>query len=251
LKIVYEKSDHIIVNSAYTKNLFRDFGIKQNMEIIFPGGDHLHFNSKNAMSSKVKIDLGLNDKFVLLTVGTLSERKDHETVLRAIKLLGNKTEKLHYLIVGTGPLEHHLKNVVDEFNIESQVSFYGYAKVDELPSLYDCCDLFILNSKIDRLGEVEGFGIVLIEANLMGKAVIGTKDCGMVDAVEDGKSGLLINMNDPEDTANAILKLYLNRELLRNMGKYGRDRALNDFTWQKSGEKTKQLLTKLIYKRNN
>ena len=243
-KIVYRYSDLIIVNSNYTKKLFQLNHINNRIEIVPPGGDHTIFNPDRINVNNLKNVLGVEGRFILLTVGSLTERKDHATVLRSIKLLKNECSDLHYLIVGDGPSRNYLRGLIDELGLSKMVTLYGFAQNQELVKFYQICDLFILNSKIDRYGDVEGFGIVLIEANLMGKAVIGTKNTGMEDAIDDGKSGLIVQMNDPLDTARAIKILYNDRQMLTAMGQYGRKRALEYFTWIKCADRTMSLITK-------
>ena len=246
IETVYKKSDMIIVNSNYTKHLFDRLKQNQKIRIVRPGGDHLIYNSNNISAPLLKSELGMGDKFVLMTVGSLSERKGHSTVLKAIKIIEKTCENIHYLIVGTGPLKNNLFDLSIEINIQDKITFYGYANINELPSLYNCCDVFVLNSTIDEKGDVEGFGIVLIEANLMGKPVIGSKDSGIEDAIEDGKSGILVPMDDPQSTAKAISWFYKNPSKCKKIGEYGRKRAQNNLTWLKSAEETKKIIEQML-----
>ena len=249
-KLVYWYSDLIIVNSNYTKKLFEQKNISNKIEVVSPGGDHIIFNPENIDENDLRNRLGLAGKFILLSVGSLTERKDHATVLIALKLIINTCPDLYYLIVGDGPLRNYLLNLIEKLELASNVRLCGFAQNQELVTFYKLCDLFILNSKIDKYGDVEGFGIVLIEANLMGKAVIGIKNTGMEEAIEDGKSGLLVQMNDPKDTARAIKLLYSDQQMLASMGQYGKKRALEKFTWIKCAEKTKEHITKILNQEN-
>jgi len=243
-RLVYNHSDVVIVNSNYTKQLFLDKNINKPIHVVFPGGDHHQFDPHKykGRRNELREKLGLSHKFIVMTTGSISERKDHITVVKAIKKISQDYKDICYIIVGDGPYKPQVDKTIAELNLKEYVLFYGFAKIADLPQLYDICDIFILNSKIDRIGDVEGFGIVLIEAGLMEKPVIGVLKTGMEDAVENNKSGILVNMNDPDDTANAILKFYKNRKLCVSMGKYARQRALSKFTWEISGKHTYSIL---------
>ena len=246
-KYFHQYCELLIVNSDYTCHLVRKRNIKvAKIEVIPLGADDEVFNENMITLPFLKSELTLSDKFVLLTVGSLSARKDHSTVFKALSLLINKYSNLHYLVIGTGPLKLKLETEVRQLGLEKHVSFLGHKTTKELPNYYNCCDLFILNSTIDEVGDTEGFGIVLIEANLMKKAVIGTKNSGMVEAIEDGKSGILIEMNNPGATADAIEKIYNNDTYRIELGKYGYERAIRYFTWNKTASRTIQCLENIL-----
>ncbi len=247
LKIFYRFSNLVLVNSTYTLHQFQAHRIvNKNLHLIPLGGDDTLFDPKRINNNKLRDILDIGNKFVILTVGTLSERKNHSAVISALKILNDEYHNLHYVIVGTGPLAQKLKNIIKNLDLEMHVTLVGYVPDYELPYYYDLADLFILNSIIDGKGDVEGFGIVLIEANLMSKPVIGTKGSGMEDAIVEGKSGFIIEANNPVETAAAIKKFYSDQSLCRQMGEFGRERALKNFTWYNTAQKVLEKLFDIV-----
>ena len=106
----------------------------------------------------------------------------------------------------------------------------------ELARHYALCDLFVLANRVDTddqgAVDIEGFGMVFLEANCAGKPVVGGRSGGVVDAIEDGKSGFLCDPDSPADFARAIDTLLSDAALAERMGAYGRDRARRDFGWE-------------------
>jgi phosphatidylinositol alpha-1,6-mannosyltransferase len=229
LKAVYRNCRIAFLNSEYTKKLFTDlrlYGTK--IRRLTLGADHELYDPQTATAK----DIGARGRFVVLTVSSLNPRKDHETVLEAIRILKDKYEDLLYVIVGSGGHRPHIERKIEDLGLLENVKLAGFVATEELPDYYAACDVFVLNSSIADNGDVEGFGIVLIEANLMGKPVIGTRGSGMEEAIEDEKSGLLVPMKNPEETAKALEYFYLNPDKKEEMGRYGRERALRHFTWR-------------------
>jgi glycosyltransferase involved in cell wall biosynthesis len=203
------------------------------------------FQSKIELKKTFNID----NAFTLLTVGSITPRKNHLGVLESVAILKSKGIYINYIIVGTGPSEK-LTNELNEFvrkkDLSNQVKLLGYMPTEKLPEIYSACDLFVLNSKIDEQGDVEGFGIVIIEANLMGIPAIGTKNSGIEEAIEDGKSGLLVPMDSPEKLAEVIEYLYNDRDTLAKMGIYARARAVENYTWINTAQKTSDVIKSIV-----
>jgi len=101
-----------------------------------------------------------------------------------------------------------------------------------LPEYYALCDFFILNSTKAPNGDVEGFGIVLVESGLMGKPVIGTKGCGIVEIIEHNKTGLLIEKDSIKDTTSAIRVLLKDVKLRKSFGQNFYLKAIKTLTWK-------------------
>ena len=117
-------------------------------------------------------------------------------------------------------------------NLRAHVRLHGSISDDELVKLYQACDVVILPA-LAETDDVEGFGIVLLEAAAAGKPAIATRVGGIPDAVEDEKTGVLVNAGDYEGLAQAVLHL-LNESLARSkMGEAARQRAKKEFGWEK------------------
>ncbi|MGB5342019.1 MAG: glycosyltransferase family 4 protein, partial [Thermoanaerobaculia bacterium] len=149
----------------------------------------------------------------LLTVATLSRfvpRKNIEGVIRAVRLLTPKVD-ISYTVVGDGDDLPRLKTLADDLGLRSQVHFRGRVDQEDLLSCYAEADLFILASKASER-DVEGFGIVFIEASASGVPVIASREGGATDAVQEGVNGLIIPDSSPESIARGIERYLAERE---------------------------------------
>ena len=108
---------------------------------------------------------------------------------------------------------------------------------EDLPALYALCDVFVMASR-ERLEEndVEGFGIVLLEANACGKPVVGGRSGGVPDALEDGVSGLLVDPENLKEIIEALVRLLSDHDFATHLGSQGRLRVERDFQWRRVGE---------------
>ncbi|MEK7123094.1 MAG: glycosyltransferase family 4 protein, partial [Patescibacteria group bacterium] len=107
---------------------------------------------------------------------------------------------------------------------------------------YDACTLFIMTPE-DIDGDVEGFGIVYLEANSFGKPVIGTRTGGVAEAVHDGVTGILVEQKNISQIQEAVLRILRDGELATRLGQTGKRRVAEEFSWKKQAEKLKYLLS--------
>jgi phosphatidylinositol alpha-1,6-mannosyltransferase len=249
LKLSHRYADHIIFNSRYTYKQYKLCHIpNDNTSVIWLGADDTLYIPLSQTKDELRNIYQTGNEFTLLTVGSVTPRKNHLGVLKAVKILKSKGIEIQYIIVGTGPSErviHEIREYISKEDLEDNVKMMGYVPTEKLPEIYSLSDLFVLNSTIDEQGDVEGFGIVIIEANLMGIPAIGTKNSGIQEAIDDGESGILIPMNSPKHLAEAVEYLYTNRDVLRRMGIYSRSRALKNFTWRNTANKTLEILNSI------
>lgn len=246
IRFIYSNSDLIISNSRYTSKLIIHLlGKPVKIETIPLGADESLFDYQKYTFKDLKKKYALQNRKIILTVGNLLERKGHRYVLEAIVKIKQEIPELLYLIVGRGPYKNELLKMIKKLHLEQFVKMVGYTSTIDLVEYYALCDVFILNSIIDNQGNTEGFGIVLIEAALMGKPVIGTKNCGIEDAIDDNYCGLLVPMGDPDATAQALKKILMNSELAKKMGGFGYERAKKKFTWNKVAIKTQSVVRKM------
>lgn len=164
---------------------------------------------------------GLHGQRVLLTVGRLVERKGIDTTLQALPAVLARCPDTRYLIVGSGEYRARLEALVAELGLGEQVIFAGAVPAEELVAHYQLCDLFVMpNRELDNR-DTEGFGLVFLEANACGKAVISGRAGGVVEAVRHGETGLNVDGRDPAAVSSAILELLLDDERRAAMGARG------------------------------
>ncbi len=167
-----------------------------------------------------------------MTIARLVERKGIEVVIRAMPRVLEAVPDAIYLVVGTGPQRGKLERLASESGLEGRVVFVGRVSDEELLYYYGACDLFVLLSRtLADKGEMEGFGIVFLEAGACGKPVIGGKGGGTSEAIEDGVTGLLVDPLDVNEIAGTIVRVLVDGELARRLGENGRKRAANQPDW--------------------
>jgi colanic acid/amylovoran biosynthesis glycosyltransferase len=158
----------------------------------------------------------------LLTVARLVEVKGIEYALRAVALLRTECPRLHYQIVGEGPLRGSLEKLAAELGLKGNVEFIGARPHEAVAQLHRQAHIFVLPSIVTASGEEENQSVALIEAQASGLPVIATAVGGNVESIREGASGLLVRPRDPEALAKGILQIARRQEDWVPMGRVGR-----------------------------
>lgn len=240
------QADVITTISTYTQSNLVKLGIpREKIMLLYPGVDLEKFQRIPDLS-KLRDKYQLNGRKILLTVARLLERKGNDMVIRALPRVLKQVPNLVYLIVGEGREEEKLRFLVKRLNLGKHVVFVGRIPNDQVPQYYYLCDIFIMpNRMVESTKDVEGFGIVFLEANACDKPVIGGKSGGAVDAIIDGATGLLVEPTSLDKIVSAILKLIADDRLASAMGQKGRKRVEDEFTWDVPVRKIQALNRKL------
>ena len=238
MKKILKRAQKIICNSSYVAKQAEEFMGRESAEkmvVVNPGVEQrLMVNGR--LSTELIRKYNLKNKLVLLTVGRLVKRKGVDKVLECLPGVLKEVPNLVYVIVGAGEELSNCQLLMVNGQLEGSVLIITNANEDEKWAWYELCDIFIMPARNIK-GDVEGFGIVYLEANLAGKPVIAGDSGGVRDAVEDGVSGLLINPEDINEIKNAIIKLAQDKNLRKKLGEESRARALKDFSWEKQTKK--------------
>jgi len=229
---IINNADTIIVNSNFTKQLLAKTGCCNTVkvEVVYPC-PNINYDDNLDLISDFKEQTGIIDKKVLLTVSRLIERKGHDKVIQALPKVLEKFANLVYLVVGQGPQLKYLIELVSMLKLEKNVFFYNDIVDYELPKFYAAADIFVMPVRKVGAGDIEGFGIVYLEANSFGKPVIAGQTGGAVEAVEDGVNGLLVDPESINAIAAAIIKVLENEEMARSLGNTGKLRIAKKFNW--------------------
>jgi phosphatidylinositol alpha-1,6-mannosyltransferase len=223
---------NFVIPSEWTKEKLQEFGVdEEKIEVIHPGINFDRFNNFELKERKFSSE----EKFTLLTVGRLDERKGHKLVLEAIKEL----EDVEYLIAGSGDMEEEIKQKIQELDIQDKVEMLGYVPDEDLVQLYHESDCFIMTSQ-QLENSVEGFGIVYLEANATGTPVIAADTGGTSSAVKDGETGLLTS-TEPEEVEKKI------EDVRKNPEKFSEEAIewARKHNWQNQIQKIDSFLGKL------
>lgn len=241
VKQVFKRSSKLICNSKNTARLLAEKWRVQasKIAILHPGVDaHKFVPNLPAPSARAKLNWG--DRPVLLTVGRLQKRKGHDVLIRAVKELITDVPNILYCIVGDGLEKVALEKLVAELNLTNNVLFMSEISDDLMLTCYQQCDIFILpNRTIDN--DIEGFGMVLVEAQSCGKPVIAGDSGGTAETMLVEKSGLVLDCTSPTHLVREINKLLANPDKIKEMGAAGREHVLTNLDWQAHVIKAKQI----------
>ncbi|HEV2390680.1 MAG TPA: glycosyltransferase family 4 protein [Nitrososphaerales archaeon] len=188
---------------------------------VVPNGVDTTRFSPHLSGERIRETYGLQNKVVVLFVGALTQwhaYKGVDDLITAFKLSSSRQDSLRLLVVGSGPVLPFYENMVRNLSLADKVIFAKNVPDDLLPSYYAASDLVALPSK----NRSEGFGLVLLEAMATAKPVIGSNVGGISGVIRQGETGLLVNPNEPESLAGAMLKLANDRDLRDYIGKNGR-----------------------------
>ena len=179
---------------------------------------------------KKKYDIKTDD-FVVLYMGHLVKRKGGEDLIRAMARI--KDPKIKLIMVNDGPERRNFENLVEKLELTERVIFTG--KVADPFPFYSLAHVFSMPAFFDTVeGDIEGLGVVYLEAQQYGVPVLGTYSGGIPEAMEENKSGFLVPEHDVAALAEKILLLKSNPELRVRMGEYGKTFVREKFDWRKS-----------------
>lgn len=231
-KFVLKKADLIISNSHYTKSLAVNLGISsQKIQVVNLGADIDKFyplESRNKIYKKYNIP---PENKLLLSISHLIPRKGNDMVIKALPRILQEIQNLTYMISGEGRYKNELLALTDMIGVKSNIIFTGYIPDNELNEYLNACDVFVMPNRQEGF-DLEGFGIVFLEANACKKPVIAGNSGGAIDAVIDGKTGYLVNSNSIEDISDKILKILSDDDKRRELSENGYLRVVNELNWK-------------------
>jgi phosphatidylinositol alpha-1,6-mannosyltransferase len=191
----------------------------------------------------VRAELGLGDRPVVVCVSRMVARKGQDMLIRALPLVQRRVHDAALLLVGDGPRRRHLASLVSSLGLESSVVFVGSRPWAELPPYFDAGDVFCMPTRTRRLGlEVEGLGIVYLEASATGLPVVAGRSGGAPDAVLDGETGYVVDGRSEAQIADRVARLLLDRELAARMGAAGRAWVDKEWRWDDLALRLQDLL---------
>jgi phosphatidyl-myo-inositol dimannoside synthase len=198
--------------------------------LLPPAVDQRRF-TPDADGSAVRALHQLDDQPMVLCVSRLVHRKGQDVLIGGMDLLRTLAPESVLVIVGDGPYRPKLERMAREAPAGAVV-FAGEVPDEDLPAYYAACDVFAMPCR-SRWGglEVEGFGIVYLEAAAAGKPSVAGRSGGAAEAVMDGETGVLVEGGEPKAVAMSAARLLTDRARAEAMGSAGRERVERDFTW--------------------
>jgi phosphatidylinositol alpha-1,6-mannosyltransferase len=248
-KLFFHFADMVVTPSRFTQQLKIDLGCRlPRSQVIYnciPIDIHRHKTKADSLSRFPH----LNGRSVILTVSRLSPGKGLDTSLRAISRLIPAHPNIYYLLVGEGEEKTTLEDLAGKLNIRSHVEMTGYISEADLEFYYGACDIFILPSCSIK-GQVEGFGLVFLEAGLRGKPVIGTRHGGISEAIRENITGFLVNENDDEALAHTIERMIKDKALCDRLSQNAREIILNSFSEKAFAVRVENMLQEVFARKN-
>ncbi|MFQ3236972.1 MAG: phosphatidylinositol alpha-1,6-mannosyltransferase [Paraglaciecola sp.] len=211
--------------------------------VINPGVDAQKFKSA-AIDETIKNSLGWQSRQVILTVGRLQERKGHDILIKALPSIVEKFPQVLYAIIGHGEQKSNLSALVAKLKLQDHVLFMDEISDQKMIQSYQQCDVFALpNRTVGR--DIEGFGMVLVEAQACAKPVIAGDSGGTAETMVIGKSGLIIDCTNPTVLANVLITWLGDPKLCSQMGQQGRLHVEATLDWIMLTKRIKHLIDTL------
>lgn len=243
LKKIIKDVDHLGYLGDFTKSeIVKISNESQKFLQIAPGIDTEHFAPKSARGDLIE-KYRLDGRRVIVSVGRLVHRKGQDELVKAMPKILNKFPDAILLFVGEGPIKQMLFNSAKQLGVLPKVVFAGRVSHHDLPDYICLGEIFAMpvRSRFSGL-EVEGLGIVYLEASACGLPVIVGNSGGAVDAVLDKKTGLLVDGTKSDQIADAICELLANPERAKQMGAAGRDWVIKNWQLSSWSEKFNKVL---------
>lgn len=245
LRRIGETNDVLTYLGAYTR---REVGraltpaAASRMVHLAPGVDAGVFHP-GVDGRPVRRRYGLGERPVVVCVSRLVERKGQDVLIRALPSIRRRVPGAAVLLVGDGPRRPALQSLARSLGVERDVVFAGAQPWVDLPPFFAAGDVFAMPTRTRKAGfEVEGLGIVYLEASATGLPVVAGDSGGAPDAVRDGETGFVVDGRSADAVAARVGDLLLDRELASRMGAAGREWVQRCWGWDDLGERLRGLL---------
>jgi len=235
------RAAYIIANSHHTRRiLLEDWRLPpEHVRVLHPGVDTERFVPA-PRDNKVRQELGWAERPVVLTVGRLQKRKGHDMLIRALPAIRRAVPNLLYAIIGDGEERRCLEHLVMQEGVQENVQFLGEANDQTLRRCYQQCDVFALPNR--QVGvDIEGFGMVLLEAQACGRPVVAGASGGTAETMRVPQTGRIVNCDNPQPLADVLSELLRQPDLRQRMGVAGRNWVVERFDWTSLTRQAEQI----------
>lgn len=244
LRRIGNTADVITYVSRYTRGRFSSaFGPRAALEYLPPGVDTDRFRPDPDARQRLRERYGLGDRPTVLCLSRLVRRKGQDQLIRALPQITAAVPGAVLVIVGGGPDADHLRGLAADHHLEDDIVFTGGVPADELAAHHTIADVFAMPCRTRGGGlDVEGLGIVFLEASATGVPVVAGDSGGAPEAVLDGKTGTVVNGRDVDAIAAAIVELLGDPQRAAAMGAAGREWVLDRWRWTDLAARLERLL---------
>ncbi|KIQ16197.1 glycosyltransferase family 4 protein [Rhodococcus sp. MEB064] len=226
-------TDVITFVSRYTRGRFASaFGADASLEHLPPGVDSTVFAPDPAARADLRARYGLGERPTILCLSRLVPRKGQDMLIRALPSIRARIDGAVLVIVGGGPYADTLRRLAQTCGVADHVVFTGSVPAEELAAHHTIADVFAMPCRTRGAGlDVEGLGIVFLEASASGVPVVAGRSGGAPETVVEGETGLTVDGRDVDDIASAIVTVLSDRDRAAAMGAAGREFVSTQWRW--------------------
>lgn len=245
LRRIGEGTDVITFISRYTRGRFAAaFGPRARLEHLPPGVDTDRFQPDSVARARLRARYHLGERPVVVCISRLVPRKGQDMLIRALPAIRRKVDDAALVIVGGGPYAASLHRLAERCGVASDVTFTGAVGNEELPAHYAMADVFAMPCRTRGAGlDVEGLGIVFLEASATGVPVVAGNSGGAPETVLAGETGRVVDGRSEEQIVEAVAGLLADPVLARRMGAAGRQWIAREWNWDVHTARLAELMT--------
>ncbi|KAA0120736.1 GDP-mannose-dependent alpha-(1-6)-phosphatidylinositol monomannoside mannosyltransferase [Mycolicibacterium sp. P9-22] len=245
LRRIGDDADVVTYVSGYTRGRFASaFGPQARLERLSPGVDVDRFAPDSVSRAQLRARYELGDRPVVLCLSRLVPRKGQDMLIRAFGSIRRRVPGAALVIVGGGPHRETLEALARRAGVADDVLFTGGVPGDELPAHHAMADVFAMPCRTRGAGlDVEGLGIVFLEASASGVPVVAGRSGGAPETVRDGETGWVVDGTDVDAIATAVGDLLADPATAARMGAAGRDWVVQNWQWRTQGARLRGLLS--------
>ena len=244
LRRIGDDTDVVTYVSRYTRGRFASaFGPHAALEYVPPGVDTDRFAPDPAARAEMRSRYGLGDRPVVVCLSRLVPRKGQDMLIRALPAIRDRIDGAALVIVGSGPYQSTLHRLARETGVTEDVVFTGGVPGAELPAHHAMADVFAMPCRTRGAGlDVEGLGIVFLEASATGVPVVAGRSGGAPETVQDGVTGRVVDGLNVDEIATAISEILADPERAAEMGAAGRRWIVDNWQWRSQAARLDGLL---------
>ncbi|MDO3638106.1 glycosyltransferase family 4 protein [Mycolicibacterium arseniciresistens] len=244
LRRIGDGTDVVTYVSQYTRGRFASaFGPAAALEHLPPGVDTDRFTPDSAARAELRARYGLADRPVVVCLSRLVPRKGQDMLIRALPEVRRRVPGAALVIVGGGPHRDALEQLAVRHGVTDHVVFTGGVPAAELPAHHAMADVFAMPCRTRGAGlDVEGLGIVYLEASATGVPVVAGRSGGAPETVRDGQTGTVVDGRDIDEIASAVSDLLADPVRAAAMGAAGRSWVVDQWQWRTQGRRLAGLL---------
>jgi phosphatidyl-myo-inositol dimannoside synthase len=245
LRRIGEDSDVVTFISRYTRGRFASaFGPRARLQHLPPGVDTERFRPDPASRAELRARYGLGERPTVLCLSRLVPRKGQDMLIRALPAIRQRVDGAALVIAGGGPYLDTLRELAERFGVSDHVMFTGGLPWADLPAYHSMADVFAMPCRTRGAGlDVEGLGIVYLEASATGVPVVAGSSGGAPESVQNNKTGMVVDGRSGQQIVDAVSDLLSDPDRAAAMGAAGREWVTANWHWDDLARRMSDLIS--------